>query len=202
MRRFIFTIGIVFSSFLLLQCREKCKGISPELSEEDKKWLSLLSLNDSLIFKNSSGTSKTYYVVEKSFGKILDKGGGKTLRLECRDYDTPFGIIRYSKAKNLVNPDSTFFIVEVSRSEPTKTSTTMVRIKYDNDAFHFIEFKKNLGQFQVHGKTYNDVYYYERDTTGWYRKDDPSLIQKLYYSRQAGLIRYDFTDNEVWERTN
>ena len=98
-----FLIALSISSLFFYQCtKKKCAGISPSLSDEDKKSLSQLMVGDSLIFKNEADKYKVFHIVDRSFLKIYDTGGGKTLRPKCSDYDTDNGQIFYSSVKGFV----------------------------------------------------------------------------------------------------
>lgn len=204
-------------SILFYQCEKDCKGISPTLSDDDKKWLSDLQLNDSLLFENNLGVSQVFYVVEKKTEKIYDPGPVKIPRDKCKDYDVDFGTIKYSTFKQSLAIDSIFLTLVIKRYADEKLATsifirdipTEVAFAFDNptpdhksDVVPAIPKSKAIGQYEVNGKTYNDVQYYERDTIGLKPSDYATAIRRVYYSKRAGLIKYGYLNNEMWLRKN
>jgi hypothetical protein len=204
-------------SILFYQCEKDCKGISPTLSEDDKKWLSDLTLNDSLLFENNLGISKVFYVVEKRTEKIYDPGPVKVPRDKCKDYDVDFGTIKYSTLKQSLATDSVFLTLVIKRYADEKLATSIfirdipneVAFAFDNpapnhksDVVPAIPMSKAIGQYEVNGKTYPDVQLYERDTTGLNPSDYATALRSVYYSKSAGLIKYEYLNHEVWLRKN
>ena len=210
-----FLIALSISSLFFYQCtKKKCAGISPSLSDEDKKSLSQLMVGDSLIFKNEADKYKVFHVVDRSFLKIYDTGGGKTLRPKCSDYDTDNGQILYSSVKGSVMRDSIFLSLGIIRGSSGNLYTYLsVRDSPFDLGFKFYDptpdnapsylktpMSKEIGLYEVNGKTYSEVQFYDRDTTGFNLKNNERAIHKMYYSKNAGLIKYEYTDKEVWSR--
>ncbi len=212
--KFFFLLVISVLSIFLYQCgKKKCSGISPSLSEEDKKSLSQLMVGDSLAFENGDGKYKVFYVVDRSFQKNYDTGGGKMLRLKCSDYDTDNGQILYSSLKMSVVRDI-FLSLGIIRGS---TGNLYVYLSIQ-DSPYALEFRFydptpdnapsyikvpmsiEIGSLEVNGKNYSEVQYYERDTTGFMLKSHERAIHKIFYSKNAGLIKYQYTDKEVWSR--
>ena len=171
-------------------------------------------MGDSLTFENGAGRYKVFYVVDRSFEKIYDTGGGKTLRPKCSDYDIDNGQIIYSSLKGSVIRDSIFLTLRIARGNGRNLSTSVLAHESPYDAiFKFYDpspansppylktpMNKEIGMFEVNGKNYSEVQYYERDTTGFMLKSHERAIHKIFYSKNAGLIKYEYTDEEIWSR--
>ena len=209
MKKSLLVIFFLSLPLLFTQCKKinNCKGISPEFTEEDKRWVSTLKVNDSLIFETAIGKSDTFYVSSIIFDKMISKGD--KLGLEgppCADNDVPVASISYSTIKNPITNKDIFFSATFSRQKDGHIEDKFI-IEFSPYTNTFSNIPKevggslvvkDLGQLEVNGFTYKEVQYYEKDISNF--SPNERIMHKMYYSKESGLVRFDLADGESWLR--
>lgn len=87
---------------------------------------------------------------------------------------------------------------ELSVSHQNKYYVGSAGIVYDQQ--HMLKFSDYSPQNNIiiHGNTYNSVYIMTRDTTSFQSPD----VWRFYYTKQNGILRFDITQGQQWERIN
>lgn len=172
------------------------------LSSQDFGWMPYRE-NDTLIFMSNSGNMDTLYLVKKDtvwqFPEAQSIFGHQceAVRVLCLHSDSVEGSqsIRY-----LEN--------EFCSIRKNKTNQTLLNIRFltkNATYYHLQEFdidslnKAPANQFKMNNKTHRDVYILEAEDYLGYLHKRKDYVEKLYWSKSKGLLRYDLKNGVYWE---
>jgi hypothetical protein len=173
------------------------------LTTADYKWMPY-SGNETLVFSSNNGGTDTIFFVKKD-----------TL-IATPDAPNPFGttyqeVAIFCKHSDPSPPDGQHRYLENYLFKIEKSKDKKARISFNILAKDAVFYKlsglridslsnQTPMTFSTKGKTYNDVYVV--DDEDWLNfKQRSDYITKLYWSKSAGLIRFDKQNNIYWELT-
>ena len=164
-----------------------------------KESLKLIPYNsgDKLIFQSNEGTSDTLYVVDvNNFIGPNDPLGVNADEEETYEIlvkkDTPNVFV--NKLMSLTSTEKRGVIFEIGLT--TKESKF-----YGESIFSVneLEKKETLTQ-KINGYLYEDLWLFEATNREYEDRDD--FVEKIYWSKSRGLVRYDMSRNRFWVLVN
>lgn len=182
MNKYIITI-LYFT--ILISCKKKCEDEQGLLTTEERSWLSY-SGGEKLIFKSNNNQYDTLNVSDRiEYNTAVSHGSSgdchpKQQSIVCRIVSHPPVLMDLTTYhKNQWSPTGKAFILT------------------GGSVFNFLDYNPQ-NNILINGKTYNDVYIMNVDTSLFISKQ----IWCIYYTKQKGILRYDLTQGEYWEKIN
>jgi hypothetical protein len=187
---------LVIAVFTFSGCNN-CDGSEPVLTAAEESWLPHQPLSDSLIFINQKGKREVFVFMQRNlFTSAPDRD--KLFKKTCPEDKTAEGIYEIGSAQ-ISYPGGLrpFFRVHLAKDKSGISKTFHWPYLHQNQ--YFYNFNQHLDSLEIAGTMYKDVHIFENDTTFAANYQEP-FTHKLYFSKAFGLIRYDNTGNEIWER--
>jgi hypothetical protein len=177
---------IIFVAFLtfICSCNKKCEDEEGKLTVEELSWIPY-SGGETLIFKGNNNQTDTLKVDDNVI------------------YNTPVTGMNSSSCE----PKQQSMICKISGSMRAMDISTNHKNEWSPDGkpyiltsvavFNFMDYNPQ-SNILINGITYNDVYIMNVDTSLFTNKN----IWRIYYTKQNGILRYDLTHGEQWEKIN
>ena len=214
------TLTIISLSFLFIQCKkdpitpnekEGKKLGTVELTNAELKTIPY-QLNDTIVFADSLGNTKTYYTFfKKSFYKIYLKGGGtdhtsdyyevEELNVRLMSVDSPnvFTWIHlraplppYVSNVNLGKSYFRLYFNLNNKTTPFYIYCNPTDFDFDSDGNSIAHYNS----YTILGNTFNDVYEFYNYGTAL------SNIEKAFYTRADGIVGFIMDDGTKWYLSN
>ncbi|MFI5220414.1 MAG: hypothetical protein ACHQNT_13095 [Bacteroidia bacterium] len=175
---------IIISAFIFFaSCKKnECEDAEGNLTAEELSWLSYAG-GESIEFKSNNNLRDTFYVGNKTNYDYLVSSSGcnahqQSISCKIQNHATTSFVI-WTKHKNEWSPEGKALIATSS------------------DVFVFSDYSPQ-NNILINGNIYNNVYVMAVDTPA----PNPKHIWRIYYTKQTGILRYDFTQGEQWEKIN
>jgi hypothetical protein len=168
-----------------------------KLSKTDRNWIPYNG-NETLVFRSNTWETDTIFLLKKV--REINRGqygqGYEEVFIRSRHSDTSAAQGRYSGYS-----ESNFVTLSQSYDrKPVIYFTLSARNAYfDNLTGAKIDtlVTQTPTSLQTAIKMYNDIYIIE--SKGWLNKQQGNFVSRLYWSRSAGLVRYDKQNGVHWE---
>lgn len=184
MNRAIYLLFAISLLFLIESCCN-CTNEEQVFTDEELEWLPVDDINDSLVYSNSRGETKTLYVNYKEELFSEEECAGPCC--VCPEDNSAFY-------------DFQFTGEEIPNTLGIKEGLTINLFK-SNNVFQktfswscpygsFQDFDYSLDTLTINNKLFTNIFVKELDVC---------QIRKIFYCKGIGLIRFDYED-EKWER--
>ena len=182
---------IILSVFIFItSCKKKekdCVDVEGDLSTEELSWLSY-SGGEVLIFKSNVNLTDTFHVANKD---CFYNVGYHESEDPCQHHQQCCSV-------QALNYHYVFTIGACHYNQWNRDGS--VYLGYSQfEPFIFTDYTPQ-NNILINGHYYNDVYVMSTDTTS--ANFHAPGIWRVYYTKQNGVLRYDVTQSQFYERIN
>lgn len=192
----------LFAALAILIIVASCKTVK-RLSNDDRAWMPYKG-NETLVYTSNFGDIDTVFLIGKDTSWhypdpmfSLSKNEVLSVYSKFKDIYDDSGSYRYLQGtfvsiKRTMNKSSELFI-DLNAKDATYYRISLIRL----DSLETVE----PISLTVVDNNYNDVYVFLGEYYLDIFRERSDFITKVYWSKSAGVIRYEKDDGEYWELT-
>lgn len=184
MYRIIYLIGIVLLPIVFAACCN-CTNNEPKLTADELGWIPTGQLDDSMVYSNGKGETKTFRITESNQMVTEEKCAGPCC--VCPEDNVVYYYFQLTGVSKPAGDEYQEGLM-VSLTKSSKGTEKLFSWGCPYGSFH--EFDYEVDTITINHKVYSHVFVKELDVCN---------IRKLFFSKSEGLLRFDYTDG-IWER--
>lgn len=190
---FIFFLLLIIISISFESCRN-CSGVEPFMTQEEKEWLTTnTQQGDIYYFESNTGERRPFVVVRKEIKK-MEARAGKNLEV-CPEDNSFWG--EYILSTPMDSKYTYVRTLEIKTTKNTGGFNKSLSWSGFTGPNGFDTHIRTLQTLNVKGKEFKDVMLFESDTTHNYGFP---ATHRMYFNKQYGLLKFENTGHETWER--
>lgn len=170
----------------LFSCERKCTSTDGILTNNELSWVSYTG-SEILVFKNLQGITDTLRVGSR----LIQNNAGTTEDNPCKH--------TYQSLSIDINDQAYLDLVSfgITISHHDTWNHGQASVNQGSHTFSLTDFTPQ-NNILINGNLYNSVYIMSIDTSGF----SVPAVWKIYYTKSGGILKYEFTQGDVWEKIN